>query len=109
MARDKGLEELVGMELAGRRGVSEKAMFGGWAWLWNGNLLAGARHDGLLLRLGKENERWALKMPGIGSMISGKRRMGGWVRVTAEAYGDDALRERLITAALGFVAGLPAK
>ena len=33
MARDAGLEELLREELGQRPGLSEKAMFGGWAFL----------------------------------------------------------------------------
>jgi hypothetical protein len=64
MARNKVLEELLGDDLAQVRGITEKAMFGGWAWLLNGNLLCGARNDGMLIRLGKGNDAWALAMPG---------------------------------------------
>ena len=32
-------------------------MFGGWAWLLRGNLVCGAREDGLLARLGKGSRR----------------------------------------------------
>ncbi|GGA51573.1 TfoX/Sxy family protein [Dyella nitratireducens] len=109
MARDKGLEALLSEDLQDERGLSEKAMFGGWAWLAHGNLLCGARHDGLLVRLGKDNDAWALQTPGIVPMISGTRRMQGWMRVAPEAYGDDALRRKLLAAALVFVRSLPAK
>jgi TfoX N-terminal domain len=109
MARDKGLEELVNDELRSVHGITEKAMFGGWAWLLNGNLLCGARDDGLLVRLGKDNEAWALRMPGIVPMISGARRMYGWVRADSQAFGDDALRQELVTRAIDFVRTLPAK
>ena len=109
MARDKGLEELVNDELRSVHGIRDKAMFGGWAWLLNGNLLCGARDDGMLVRLGKDNETWALKMPGIVPMISGARRMHGWVRADSQAFGYDALRQKLVTCALDFVRTLPAK
>jgi hypothetical protein len=46
MARDKGLEELIHDELQAIHGICEKAMFGGWAWLLDGNLLCGARAEG---------------------------------------------------------------
>jgi hypothetical protein len=65
MARDKGLEELLSEHLVGIPGLTQKIMFGGLAWLLHGNLLCGARHDGMLVRVGKDNERWALKIPGI--------------------------------------------
>jgi TfoX N-terminal domain len=109
MARDKDLEELLSDSLDSVPGLTQKAMFGGLAWLLNGNLLCGARSDGMLLRLGKENESWALKTPGIAPMMMRERRMQGWVRATPEAYGNDVLRQKLIDAALKFSQSLPKK
>lgn len=42
-------------------------------------------------------------------MFSGTRRMQGWVRAASQAYGDDALRHKLLTCALDFVRSLPLK
>lgn len=109
MARDEGLEELLREDLANEAGLSEVAMFGGWAWLLRGNLLCGARVDGMLVRLGKNNDGWALETPDIAPMMSGARQMQGWVRAGPAAFGDDALRRRLLDAALAFVRSLPAK
>ncbi|OKB65331.1 cold-shock protein [Serratia marcescens] len=109
MSRDKGLEAVLNDDLVEMPGITEKAMFGGWAWLLNGHLLCGARDDGLLVRLGKGNDDWALALPGISPMISRNKKMPGWVRVAPEAYGDDALRLRLLQAAQLFVLSLPAK
>ncbi|MFS8111297.1 TfoX/Sxy family protein [Rhizobium jaguaris] len=109
MARDAGLEELLKEEIGQRPGLSEKAMFGGWAVLLNGNLLCGAREDGMLIRLGKGNDAWALEQPDIKPMLHGSREMQGWVRAGPEAYGNDMLRKRLLLAALNFVEGLPPK
>jgi hypothetical protein len=39
----------------------------------------------------------------------GGRRMSGWVRATPETYGNDALRQKLIEAALHFTGSLPKK
>ena len=109
MARDKGLEALVGDSLESVPGLTEKAMFGGWAWLLHGNLLCGARTDGMLLRVGKENEVWALGIAGVVPMVSRGRRMPGWVRAGQEVYGNDKHRERLLKAALEFTRLLPGK
>ncbi|MGO8953599.1 MAG: TfoX/Sxy family protein [Rhodomicrobium sp.] len=109
MARDEGLEELLREHLEAEPGLKEQAMFGGRAWLLNGNLLCGARNDGLLVRLGKGNDGWALELPGVVPMIMQGRRMQGWVRAGPDAFGDDALRHRLLDAALDFVRSLPAK
>ena len=62
MARDKGLEELLNDSLTEIPGLTQKAMFGGLAWLLNGNLLCGASKNGMLVRLGKDRYAWALKI-----------------------------------------------
>ena len=109
MARDMGLEELLSENLAGTPGLTQKAMFGGMAWLVNGNLLCGASDAGMLVGLGKDNEAWALKIPGIALMVMQGRKMKGWVRTAPNVYGDDALRRRLLKAALEFNRTLPKK
>ena len=107
--RNKVLEELLNDDLAPVREVTEKAMFGGRAWLLNGNLFCGARDDGMLARLGKGNDAWALATPGIAPMISRGRPMHGWVRAAPEVYEDDTLRRKLLKAALDFTRSLPKK
>jgi TfoX N-terminal domain len=107
--RNRLLEELLNDDLAQVRGVTEKAMFGGWAWLLYGNLLCGARQDGMLIRLGKGNDAWALATPGIAPMITQGRPMEGWIRAASEVYEDDTLRRKLLKAALDFTRSLPKK
>lgn len=109
MARDQGLEELLREDLGSEQGVSEKAMFGGRGFLLNGNLLCGARDDGLLVRLGPERDGWALKSIDVDPMMSRGRRMRGWVRAGPIAFGDDELRRKLLDAAFAFVRSLVAK
>src|SRR5579862_387405 len=109
MARDPGLEELLEDDLKGVRGLTQKPMFGGMAWLLHGNLLLGARKDSLLVRLGKGNDTWALKEAGVELMVMQGRAMSGWVRANAKAYGHDALRKKLIAAAIEFNRTLPKK
>ena len=109
MARDLGLEELLQSDLAGVRGLTQKPMFGGLAWLLHGNLLCGARQGSLLIRLGKGRDAWALKVPGVELMVMGERKMHGWVRANPKAYGNDSLRAKLIAAALEFSRTLPRK
>jgi len=65
VARDPELEELVYAELGDLAGLSGKVLFGGWAFLLNGNLLCGVRPAGLMLRIGADNESWALTIPGV--------------------------------------------
>ena len=109
MARDEGLEELLREDLAAETGLSEKSMFGGRAWLVHGNLVCGARDDGMLVRLGKGNDGWALGLADVKPMMMQGKRMEGWVRAGAAAFGDDEVRARLLAGALKFVKGLQGK
>jgi len=109
VARDEGLEELLREDLGAEAALTEQAMFGGRAWLLHGNLLCGASSNGMLVRLGKGQDAWALALADIAPMISGGRRMSGWVRAGPAAFGDDALRRKLLAAALAFVRALPPK
>ena len=109
MVRDSGLEEFVREYLADLPGLSGKAMFGSWCWLLQGNLLCCANQEGVMVRLGKGNEAWALPLDGITPFVSGQRPMPGWVQVTPETFADDALARRLIEHALTFVQELPPK
>jgi hypothetical protein len=96
MVRDEGLEELVRdylSEAAPR--ATEKTMFGNKAWLLSGNLLCAARDDGMHAGLGKNNEGWALELPD-GRPLSRGRWMHGWVCAGPNAFGDDALRQKLL-------------
>ena len=107
MARDSGLEEAVREYLEGLPGLSGKAMFGSWCWLLDGGLVCCASHHGVMVRLGKGNEMWALAVDGITPFMNGQRPMPGWVLVTPETFADDALAHKLIDGALTFVQGLP--
>jgi hypothetical protein len=109
VSRDEDLEVLLRHDLGAEPGLTEKSMFGGRAWLLNGNLLCGASDRGMLVRLGKGRDDWALAMPDVVPMVSRGRPMPGWVRAGVTVFGDEALRGKLIAAALAFVRSLPAK
>ena len=109
MPRDRALEELMNDELCRQSGLTEKPMFGGLAYLLNGNLLCGTRVGSLMLRLGKGNDAWALEQEGVSSMVMQGRNMPGWIRCTPEVYGDEKLRKKLVSLAVKYVKSLPAK
>lgn len=109
MARDLVLEELIRDEMRSVSGLAEKSMFGGRAWLLGGNLVCAARDDGMLVRLGKGRDTWALQIDGIEPMILRGRHMHGWVRASPTVYANDAMRERLVSCALELVRSLPRK
>jgi len=110
MARDWLLEEMVREALGDRPGLTEKAMFGGLCWLLDGKLLCAASGKGLMVRLGKGEDGWALAHPEVLTVVMGERAMPGWVRVSPAASRDDeVLRRMLMTKAVAFVRTLPPK
>lgn len=109
MAYDEGLAEILRGDLAGIGGVIEKRMFGGVAFMLDGNMLCGVRPGGGMFRVGKENEEFALAVPGVRPMEMTGRRMGGFVDVEDATLADDTCRGRVMALALDFVQGLPAK
>ena len=109
MARDEGLEQQVREELGPLPGLHETPMFGGLAWMLDGNLLVACRHDGLMARLGKGHDAWALAVDGVREMRAGGRSMKGWVWAEPDAAADEAFRLRLLAKAVDFVRTLPPK
>jgi hypothetical protein len=108
MARDLGLEELIEADLGDRPSLVRKSMFGGIAWLLEGHLLCAVSDRGLLVRLGKDRDGWALELEGVVRMV-GAHPMPGWIRADERVFGDDALRQKLLHAAIEFVNALPPK
>jgi TfoX/Sxy family transcriptional regulator of competence genes len=80
MARDETMIARIGDELASRRNVSEKRMFGGVCFFLNGNMLAAAgRVKGrMLVRVGADQLDAALER-GAKPMEMGGRTMKGYV------------------------------
>jgi hypothetical protein len=83
-------------------------MFGGLAFLLDGKLLCGAATTVCWCASVRATMagRWHLR---ASLMVMGDRRMNGWVRAGAAAFGDDTLRKRLLDAALAYVLSLPPK
>jgi len=101
---------MVREALGDRPGLSEKAMFGGLCWLLDGHLLCAASGKGMMVRLGKGEDGWALAHPEIMTVTMGERAMPGWVRVPPDACReDDGLRRKLVRQAIAFVRTLPPK
>jgi len=107
VAFDEELAERIKDVLGPRPGLSTKRMFGGLAFLLDGNLLCGVR-NGLMLRVGPQAYPAALLHDGVGPFVSRGRAMTGWVLVRPEVLEEtDALIEWL-DQGIGFVATLPA-
>ena len=109
MAYDESRAEIMRADFGFEPGLSEKPMFGGICFLLHGNMLGAYGPQGALYRPGKAVEAQVLSRDGVSPMMQGTRRMGGFVRVPADVFDDDALRQKLTQLSLAHVAGLPPK
>jgi len=110
MAYDEQLaqrtRELVGDE----PGLTEKKMFGGLAFLINGNMsVAASGQGGLLVRCAPEEADSFLEEPGAEPMVMRGRAMEGWLRVGDDAVKDEAELSRWVARGVGYARTLPAK
>lgn len=84
-------------------------MFGGLAFLLNGNMCCGVVKDRLMLRLGPEGVEKALKAPHTQPMDFTGKPMKSMVYVRPEGYEADEDLERWVETAARFAKTLPAK
>ena len=109
MAYDPGLAQRVREVLADRPGVSERAMFGGLAFLVDGKMFVGIRNSSLMARIGPEHYQDALAMAGVRVMDFTGRPMKGYVYIDPQAISADRDLQAWVLWCVEFVARLPSK
>ena len=109
MAYDEELAERVRRALAGRKGISEKKMFGGIAYMLGGNMFCGIVKDELMVRVGPQQYDDALARPHARPMDFTGRAMRGMVYVEPEGCRTDEALKSWLEQGLAFAASLPAK
>ena len=106
---DEKLAERVRGVLAGAGSVEEKKMFGGLAFMVDGNMCCGIRGDELVVRVGKERQDACLAEPHTRPFDFTGKPLGGFVVVEPEGNADEAQFGKLAGMALAFVKELPPK
>jgi TfoX/Sxy family transcriptional regulator of competence genes len=110
MAYDEELAGRIRVRLGGERDVSEKAMFGGLAFLVNGNMAVSVSgRGGLLVRVDPEDCDAVLALPHTELAVMRGRPMPGWVRVAGAAVEPDAELVGWIERGVGYARTLPPK
>jgi TfoX/Sxy family transcriptional regulator of competence genes len=90
--------------------VTEKKMFGGLAFMVDGNLaIAASRYGGLLVRTDPADAEKTASLPGIESMETRGRPMPGWFFVESTVLESESDLDSWVTRALAFVSTLPPK
>ncbi len=109
MAFDEKLAASVRKQLGRRAGLTEKKMFGGLAFLINGNMSVGIHGDGLIVRVPLESTDGALKEPGARLFDITGRPMKGWLLVGGAGIGDEKSLAKWVHRGVDYAASLPKK
>ncbi|MDQ6934263.1 MAG: TfoX/Sxy family protein [Actinomycetota bacterium] len=108
MAYDAELADRIREACEGERGLTEKSMFGGLAFLVNGHMAVSASgQGGLLLRVDPPQTESLVREPQVGRFEMRGREMDGWVRVDADALETDEALRRWVSLGVAYARSLP--
>jgi TfoX/Sxy family transcriptional regulator of competence genes len=110
MAYDEQLAGRIREIVQGEDGLSEKKMFGGLAFLINGNMAVSASgQGGLLLRVDPARTDTLTDHAHVERMVMRGRAMDGWLRIDAAAADTADDLARWVGIGIGYARSLPAK
>ena len=110
MAYDEELANRIRELTAGERGVEEKRMFGGLAFLVHGNMsVAASGRGGLMVRVPPEDAEDLVTREHVEPMVMAGRETRGWVRVAAEGVRTKRQLQSWVTRGVEYAKGLPPK
>src|ERR1700739_2429186 len=102
MAYDEDLANRIRELLGSERAVEEKRMFGGLAFLINGNMsVAASGKGGLMVRVPPGDTEKLLARAQVSPMVMAGRETRGWLRVAAEGVKTKRQLESWVTRGVG--------
>jgi TfoX N-terminal domain len=109
MAYDEDLADRVRERVGAEPGLTEKRMFGGLAFLLDGNMAVGISGDDLMVRVGPEATDDALARPHTRPFDMTGRPMRGWILVAPEGVAGEDDLAAWIARGVSFARTLPPK
>src|SRR5437870_9234343 len=109
MAFDEKLADRIRKQLDSPAGLSEKRMFGGLAFLINGNMGVGVHGSELIVRIAPETADNALQEPGARPFDITGRPMKGWLLVGEPGITDSASLKKWVHRGVAYASALPKK
>jgi TfoX/Sxy family transcriptional regulator of competence genes len=108
VAYDEALAARLRTLLGDESGLTEQKMFGGLAFLVNGNMaVAASGQGGLLVRVDPADSPTLVKDTPAYPMEMRGRSMDGWLRVDANDVSDDGALGNWVTRGVGYARSLP--
>jgi TfoX/Sxy family transcriptional regulator of competence genes len=110
MTFDEALSDRVRDLVHAERAVTEKRMFGGLAFLINGNMAVSASgQGGLLLRVDPAESEELASRPHAQVAVMRGREMAGWLRVDADGVRTRPQLESWVARGVAYARSLPPK
>ena len=109
MAYDERLAERVERMMGDLAGLETRKMFGGMAYLLNGNMACGVVDDLVVLRLGNEGAERALDEDFIVPMDFTGRPIRSMVYLLPDGHASGSRLKKWVRGAIEFASALPAK
>jgi TfoX N-terminal domain len=109
VAYSEELAERIRAVLDGRPGIVERKMFGGVAWMVNGNMACGVIAEDIVVRLDREEADQALAEDHVGPMEFTGRPMRGFLLVEAAGIVEARDLVRWVEIGADFAESLPPK
>jgi len=109
VAYDEKLAGRVRKLLAKRKAIAEKKMFGGVAFLLNGNMCCGIHGGEMIVRLDPVETDAALAQPHTRIFDMTGRPMKGWILVKPAGLAKKDALAKWVSVGVDYAASLPAK
>src|SRR5258705_9654246 len=109
MAFDAALAARIRKRLGKRAGLAEKQMFGGLAFLLNGNMCVGVHGDEMIVRVEPEQTDKLLRQRHVRMFDLTGRPMKGWLLVGAKGLTTASGVGEWVKAGLAYAGSLPKK
>jgi TfoX/Sxy family transcriptional regulator of competence genes len=110
MAYDEQLADRIREQLEDEADLTEKRMFGGLAFLINGNMAVSASgQGGLLLRVDPGQTEQLAAEPRARRFVMRGREMDGWLRVDTDGLDSDAEFAEWVSRGVAYARTLPPK
>jgi TfoX/Sxy family transcriptional regulator of competence genes len=109
MPYNEELEARIKKIVSHWKNTADKKMFGGVCHLLQGNMFCGVYKDFLILRLGEDESKEAMKLPFVRPFDITGRPMKGWVMVDSRGFETEDALKQWLEKARKFAGSLPAK
>ena len=110
MAYDEGLADRIRELVGAEKGLDEKRMFGGLAFLINGNMsVAASGRGGLMVRVPPDETAKLLTREHVEPMVMAGRETRGWLRVRSDGVKTKRQLQSWVTRGVDYASSLPSK